>query len=401
MKFHINPATGEPGKCSAERGGCPFGGEDDHYTSKEAARAAFEKTNESFSMSLKDMNAQAKTTADEAMIKRLIAAGSDRTLGNLVKNPNLQTTDAEAILAKTTNSVIRAAIYMDKRFDLKFDGVTPEDFEEIAYRQNPRDTDPLYYPTNSAIARMAKDSFVTEEHFDRLDNSTRIPNNVRKGLPTLLAQDNKIPAARTVQWLEKNNWPKYPLNPDVALMAGKLSEDDLVAAPERYIDHFSAVGPSPRLTAKEVDLLARVALRRKDDRLIERTSSDARISSSSLDAVVAAGKGNEGLYKNPNLSKRAKETIEKQFADESFVRVGKLKDRIGDAEFSSIMQHAGGARLGSTYHETRTRFDTAKVKEYGLSKEDILYMANARGFNAGVSYNPETGEFSGRVDSSG
>lgn len=401
MKFHINPATGEPGKCSAENGGCPFGGEDNHYTSKEAARAAFEKSNETFSMSLKEMNAQAKDTSDAAMIKRLIAAGSDRTLGNLVKNPNLQTADAEAILGKTANPVIRAALYMNKNLDLKFDGVTPDDFEEIAYRQNPRDTDPLYYPTNSVIARMAKDSFVTEEHFDRLSFSNRLQNNVKKGLPSILAQDNQIPAARTVKWLEQNNWPKYPLNPDAALMAGKLSEDDLVAAPSHYIDHFSAVGPSPRLTAKEVDLLARVALRRGDERLIERTSSDARISSKALDAVVDAGKGNEGLYKNPNLSSAAKAAIEGQFPDEPFVRVGKLKDRIGNSEFESIMKPAGGARLGNAYHETKTQFDTAKVKEYGLTRDDVLYMANARGFNAGVNYNPETGEFSGRVDSSG
>lgn len=297
--------------------------------------------------------------------------------------------------------MIRAAIYMDKRFDLKFDGVTPEDFEEIAYRQNPRDTDPLYYPTTSVIARMAKDSFVTEEHFDRLDSSPRLPNNVRKGLATLLAQDNKIPAARTVQWLEKSNWSKYPLNPDVALMSGKLTEDDLVAAPERYIDHFSAVGPSPRLTVKEVDLLARVALRRLDDRLLERTSSDARISSKTIDAIVSAGKANERMYTNPKISPEVKAKIEAQFADEPFVRVGKLKDRIGDAEFSSIMQPAGGARLGNAYHETRMQFDAVKIKEYGLSRDDVLYMANARGFNAGVSYNPETGEFSGRVDSSG
>ena len=41
-KFHINSKTGEPGACQATQGKCPFGWEDNHYTSKQAARDAFE-----------------------------------------------------------------------------------------------------------------------------------------------------------------------------------------------------------------------------------------------------------------------------------------------------------------------------------------------------------------------
>lgn len=42
MKFHINPTTGDAGKCSATKGQCPFGGESEHYTSADAARSAYE-----------------------------------------------------------------------------------------------------------------------------------------------------------------------------------------------------------------------------------------------------------------------------------------------------------------------------------------------------------------------
>lgn len=41
-RFHINPKTGEPGKCSASKVNCPFGNEKNHYPSREAARKAFE-----------------------------------------------------------------------------------------------------------------------------------------------------------------------------------------------------------------------------------------------------------------------------------------------------------------------------------------------------------------------
>lgn len=41
-KFHINQKDGTVGQCRAEKGGCPFGSEDDHYTSMVAAAKAFE-----------------------------------------------------------------------------------------------------------------------------------------------------------------------------------------------------------------------------------------------------------------------------------------------------------------------------------------------------------------------
>jgi len=40
-KFHIN-GNGEAGQCKAQAGGCPFGGESEHFTTAEAARDAFE-----------------------------------------------------------------------------------------------------------------------------------------------------------------------------------------------------------------------------------------------------------------------------------------------------------------------------------------------------------------------
>ena len=41
-RFHINPKTGNPGQCRAQQA-CPFGGAEDHYSSQEEARAAYER----------------------------------------------------------------------------------------------------------------------------------------------------------------------------------------------------------------------------------------------------------------------------------------------------------------------------------------------------------------------
>lgn len=48
LKYHVNPATGNPGLCAAAVS-CPFGDlENDHYTSREAAQNAYEKSQETF-----------------------------------------------------------------------------------------------------------------------------------------------------------------------------------------------------------------------------------------------------------------------------------------------------------------------------------------------------------------
>lgn len=47
VKYHINPATGEAGKCSATKGPCPFGGEEQHFGTFAEAKLASEKKLES------------------------------------------------------------------------------------------------------------------------------------------------------------------------------------------------------------------------------------------------------------------------------------------------------------------------------------------------------------------
>lgn len=44
--YHIDPETGNPGPCSAKAGNCPFGADDSHFTSADAAREAYELQSE-------------------------------------------------------------------------------------------------------------------------------------------------------------------------------------------------------------------------------------------------------------------------------------------------------------------------------------------------------------------
>ena len=67
-RYHINPTTGNPGKCIARDGKCPYGTDLEHFDSIEAAREAFEQGTQSFSESLRKRNLEVARTS-------LLAAG--------------------------------------------------------------------------------------------------------------------------------------------------------------------------------------------------------------------------------------------------------------------------------------------------------------------------------------
>lgn len=46
-KFHVNPTTGNVGRCTATKRACSYGDDENHFTSEAAARSHFEETNKS------------------------------------------------------------------------------------------------------------------------------------------------------------------------------------------------------------------------------------------------------------------------------------------------------------------------------------------------------------------
>jgi len=74
-KFHINPKTGNPGECHAEKGGCPFGSPEEHFDDATAARTAYEKRmeaegSEPITKALSPAEVFARDFADDAQAVR-------------------------------------------------------------------------------------------------------------------------------------------------------------------------------------------------------------------------------------------------------------------------------------------------------------------------------------------
>lgn len=117
--YHVNPKTGEPGTCKAMKS-CPFGGLDAHYTSEEAARAAYEKSQEGAFSSPKPRLSRVpapKTKSEfDAAILKVIPKPEDSTV---VPKPKVDTKEASG----TIRYVGGAVSNIDANGKYKYQGI--------------------------------------------------------------------------------------------------------------------------------------------------------------------------------------------------------------------------------------------------------------------------------------
>lgn len=402
MRYHINPTTGNPGKCSASEGRCPFGGESEHYTSPEAAREAFEKSQSEgpgAELSLSELNSQAKTTTDPTIIRYAAVNGSERTLANLAKNPNLTKEQVTLALKRAVSPKLRANLILAGGEPTE--DMSPEDFEAVLLNV-PKNFNSwhLINQTTNPLGKVVNSPYLTDAHFDAIDANSSIHAHGKRMIVKLLGDRNKMTPARLERWLQSANWATYPVSPAVALENGKLSENALQNAPSKYLDYFGTGVLDHRLSDDKVAILGRVALHRNHERLQQMVALDPRTDPSVLQTMADRGVELKAVYENTNTPAASKEMIEDKLPNESFVRMGKLKKRIGAGAFDDIITSRAGTQIGRAYSEAVQVFDMAKVREYDLSNDDIFYLGNANQYNAGASFNPVTGELTGRVDSS-
>lgn len=398
-KYHVNPKTGVPGECSAREGNCPFGDEEKHFTSEEAARAAYESTQSTFTapiqkIGLSEMNKLAKTTSDPQQILEFIENGSERTLANLAQNPHLTADLENAILDKTDNISTRATIFA-KKLDEDYSRMTPEDTEELLYRVTKgvrTDFNGFYGKEYDFLKRPDLD----EATYDKLVSSKRLPHSAQRGLPGLLALNNSIPQHRTRQYFEENGWGRLP-DPNRAIANGKLTKRDLLEAPPHFIRSLWSL--PPYFTEKEIGLLADVVVQRKDDYIAGFIARDKRTSLETLDQLKDFVP--EEVYSNERTPAGVRSYIESKNAEKPFVRIARLKRRVPAAEFEKLIRKRETKSLNryGTYNETTIQFDPELVRKYELSNDDIFFLGNAAGYNAGGSYDPETSTLTMRIDS--
>lgn len=223
-KFHINN-MGNPGKCAATKGGCPFGGESEHFDSEDAARTNFEraKTEQLFAplkktlasssvtdnetkktpRPLKELSALARDSRDSEILTEAAEFGSARTLGNLASNRDAPTEALVKAFERTDSDAVRLKLQANENFPVGL--MNAEGIKKLYY------SNPLKFEkrmVDDTITDSQADVIIRDYAYYGADKILSNPNNQISTEKLIEIAESDVTYLRTVI---RNN-PKYPLS---------------------------------------------------------------------------------------------------------------------------------------------------------------------------------------------
>lgn len=461
-KFHIN-TKGVVGRCRAEAGDCPFGGEDNHFGSIAEARVGYEKRmkDEEFAtvsrdglvsasrtdaeyfngvkrtvggteehdgedaliedydavvgvssggsssdfvfkpFGLQELNKLVKDSENILLMRDAVERGSDRTLQNLAKNPNVPSDLLVEAYGKTSSDKVREALSRNENFPVS--AMSGADYAK------------LLAVTRHHVRRdsLLKSEDVNDEHLDAIiDPKYQASDNFPMVQVLLRNPNNKISVDKLVQVAERN---RSAFEVGAAQISGRYPADRIKDLGDEMI-YWGNVS-NPNMDSKYLKGYAEWAVRKDKEAADNPDFVGAR---GSYIASMVAGREDaspevlkyladndlalEQVYNHKNATEKVK--VAAAAKSETVARMKKLDDLAGGdrkditkmIQVDSVVEHPYGNR---GYAVTKVKFDVDKVKHIGLTREDIMLLMESRGYNAGASYDEKTGEFKGAVDSSG
>lgn len=210
-KYHVNN-EGNPGPCGAEKGNCPFGGEEEHYSSFEDARMAYEQSMSQ--ASVKKLSKQKlSTVASSHFISLLDRNGDVVREGTKDRMENLQPGVYSATL-NTSADEKQVLLHVDEQGRLRYEVV--------------KSFSPQVNPTSESV----KQAFVeTQEAFSKLRQSgTYFAENsidqasfdeVASGFNRLLARYDFNVAEDVIRLREELDDMEWALEHDLELAKAK------------------------------------------------------------------------------------------------------------------------------------------------------------------------------------
>lgn len=394
-KFHIT-AKGEPGVCRAYRGSCPLGGEGDHYATQKEAQQAYEKkmTEELLpagasksSLGLRDLTKLSRVSSDESVLKEAAERGTDRTFGVLAKNPN---TPASVLVKASEKAGADARRQLVRHANFPLEKMPLNEFAG-AYLSKSNDYMGNVYLENEAM---------TDAHVEEL-KASGVELNGFSEVPKLLMTNNKLSPEKKTE-LATTNSRSFA----TALKHGDFYPADRVASTRPHLmewDTARGVNNKEYLSG-----LATWAGDHPDDRntswIAYDVATNPRTPSPALQELHqklgSSKRVAEAVYGNPSASDEVKASIREahpsmtKIVDLNKAYDGKARDV---AVVDSTSSHPYGRNRG--YSHNTWKLDPDFVKRHDLSTEDVMNLMEARNYNAGVSYDPETYTFKGSIDS--
>ena len=391
-KFHVNSA-GEPGPCSAQVS-CPFGPSDEHFDSKEEARDFYEKKNVSTvlpqTLSKSELNRIVQDSTDPQTLLHGATNGTDRTRGNLLKNPN---PTPESLVAIKENSgdeslKLRAQLHGNVPVE-ELDEVALDRIKEMVHV---RGDAKVRSEGQSIVRRIYSSNKMTDAELDRVtarlgdtmylrDSATNPDNNLSTAKIISLAENDggrDVNSYMLARIIERN--PKYPVADRIEHLTPRAVSD--LAVSIKNPDAIRNIVKYPGEESTRALTLYRVAINTN-------APSDALEAIAKVDKSVRTGKA---LYKHPNATPELKRSLTDR-SDElrALGRIDELResDPKGMADFESSTERI--TAVNASYN--KIQFDPEIRKRTKLTDEEIeVYARN--NIDPSGKYDPETNIFS-------
>lgn len=394
-QFHVNNA-GEPGPCSAEVS-CPFGSNEEHFNTKEEARDFYEKKNATTvlpkTMSKSELNKAVKDSKDPELLLHGAVSGTDRTRGNLVKNPNATSESLVAVRDNTEDEYIKLNSQLHHNFPVeKLDDEALDHVKKLlnarsSYGGNQKEYMEARQTSSRIASAIYQSNNLTDDEFDRV---TEKLENKEYQKYAVSNPDNKLSVNKIIAIAEsepedinsyllqnviKNN-PKYPvadriehLSPStVQNLAGSLKDEDALRNIVKY----------PPYKSTRQQTIYRLAINKH-------APSDVLESVAKEDPSADTGLA---LYKHPNATPELKKSLTGR-SDQlrAFGKFDELREKNPELmkEFESVKKIEDPSNLT----KERYPFDPEVLKRTGLTDDEVETYAKDK-FGSNGSFNPET-----------
>jgi hypothetical protein len=395
LKYHITK-KGEPGVCYAKHS-CPLGSADEHFNSSREAATAYEtkmtaelipqgKTKET--LGKRELNQLARITSDNDLIKKALEEGSSQTYKALAKNPNVGMHHLVYAYNSTDDLAVHEELTKHPRFPVG--KMTPDQW----YR---RLNDNVQY--GSRYDYLRKDTHIGDEHIKVWQENNGSGNVAAYSQLREIVRnpDNKLSQEKIVELAEANytlmgaamDSNRYPADrikdlPDNLVYWGNVYKN---SNPD-YLDGYADWAIKNEGGYKSMDILQKVA-------------GNENTSSATLEKIARSGYADREVYGNPNTSAKVKASLEARNPEvASMAKVDRLIEAHGDLKNKLTVKNDVNSPFGGNrgIRDTVIQLDPKKVKELGLTKTDIGVVFNSRVYNAGFSYDEESGIIKGSSD---
>lgn len=392
-KFHISK-SGDPKPCDAVYH-CPLGSDDEHFSTRDEARTFYEKkmtdqlmpSGDPSSVGKRELNQLAKFTSDNDVIMRILEEGSDTALRGLAKNPNAGMHHLVRAYNKTNSEAAKAALALAERF--------PVD------KMSPAEAAAAYKDKSTSYSRqqeIVRSNSITDAHLDALQGSNSLINY---GVLSAAIENgkNKLSQERIVAEAERSSTMVQ-----LAIESGRYPLDRIKDLPENKIpmNHISTTQDPAALAAYGEWTEKNAGIGWQASHAAGYIAANPNTPTATLDKLADNGLALTAVYSHPNASEA---TRQKAYAVSDEVKqVARLKELDakvpgGVLNAIKVADHRNQPFRNRGIYDSSIQLNPEKVKELGLSNSDIYMLMDAKQYNGGVSYNPETGVFRGTVDS--